>query len=446
MNERVFIENQDNELIIVTDQHKALWEQLINNYQETHKKDLEERGDKGQSPTHYLGDKPGETAWSRHIWHESEKEFKEGTICYVGFDDSEIIAIQPVTISRRLYNILPKELLDITLKPASSIDELSPSDRVFGWVKQNGDNRNNQKGATSYKGNLRIFNVTCESDDPIESFGEQGFPLAILGKPNEQQARFYQAKDKQGTPWDSVDKEQMYSKKEQGLRGRKVYPHHHGLPDEHWQNPEIHRKEPNNGHYQEYRQPSGEDEKTDQNRSIQAWVKPGVTFSFTIDIINLSQVELGALLWLLSLEDNYYHRLGGAKPLGFGSVKLSINWEKTDLRTGQGWKQYYSSLVSILSPDSQEALSSIELFRQAVEAAYGNGKKFEQVSFIKAFSVMAQGFEDKLPIHYPRITPDGKVFDWFVENERVEVGLKLSLPSLVEDKGLPINPINPSSK
>jgi len=42
---------------------------------------------------------------------------------------------------------------------------------------------------------------------------------------------------------------------------------------------------------------------------------------------------------------------------------------ETDLRTGQGWKQYYSSLVLIQSPDSQEALSCIDLFKQAIEAA-----------------------------------------------------------------------------
>lgn len=37
------------------------------------------------------------------------------------------------------------------------------------------------------------------------------------------------------------------------------------------------------------------------SRSIQAWVKPEVKFKFTIDVVNLSSVELGALLWLLSL-------------------------------------------------------------------------------------------------------------------------------------------------
>ena len=42
---------------------------------------------------------------------------------------------------------------------------------------------------------------------------------------------------------------------------------------------------------------------------------------------------------------------------------------ETDLRTGQGWKQYCSSLVLMQSPDSQEALSCIDFFKQAIEAA-----------------------------------------------------------------------------
>jgi CRISPR-associated protein (TIGR03986 family) len=445
--ERVFFATSTTPPIKVklTSELREKWIDLISNYQSIHEDEINKQVNGPPALRH--------AKWSRQVTEgESEKRLNEGTLCYAHVkkigDDYKVLNLYPVIIPRGLYEVAPNSCLDSTLEPASWIDKLSPADRVFGWVRQNENRQANQKGATSYKGNLRIFKVTCNSDNAIESFGTKGFPLAILGQPNEQQARFYQAEDKEGTPLlDQFSKEQMYSKKEQGLRGRKVYPHHHGLPDEHWQNPKIHRKEPNNGHYQEYRQPSGEDEKTDQNRSIQAWVKPAVKFSFTIDIINLSPVELGALLWLLSLEDNYYHRLGGAKPLGFGSVKLSINWETTDLRTGQGWKQYYSSLVPIQSPDSQEALSCIDLFKQAIEAAYGNGRKFEQVSFIKAFSVMAQGFEDKLPIHYPRITPEinpnGEGFDWFVANEKVgkqEGGLKLSLPSLAEDKGLPINP------
>ncbi|MEZ4673348.1 MAG: TIGR03986 family CRISPR-associated RAMP protein [Caldilineaceae bacterium] len=56
-------------------------------------------------------------------------------------------------------------------------------------------------------------------------------------------------------------------------------------------------------------------------------VKPGVHFEFTIRFENLSDIELGALLWTLSLPGaegkQYAHKLGMGKPLGMGSVYLT---------------------------------------------------------------------------------------------------------------------------
>ena len=450
-NERVFIENDNNDLIPITPKIKSLWEELIRNYQKIHIKDLEKREQNRHKPTDYLGHKPGDTAWSRHIWNENDLEFKEGTLCYVEFQNNQITAIQPVTISRRLYSVSPINLLPDSLKPAENIDKLSPADRVLGWVKQ--------KGKGSYKGNLRIFDLNCVTEHPIERFNDDrnpdGFPLTILGQPQPQQARFYQAKDKEGNPLDQdIPKKQGYSTEKQGLRGRKVYPHHKGLPEGYWNNPNQDRTtirpDNNNGYCQEYRQPRGENEKTDQNRSIKAWVKPQVEFTFTLDIINLSSVELGALLWLLSLPENHYHRLGGGKPLGFGSVSLKINWQETDLRNGQDWQQYYSSLFPLDSPQSynreffiDNKESCVHKFKQAVSLAYGNGNNFEQVSFISAFLRYTQGFDDKLPTYYPRLKAhrkaDAEGFKWFEENERTgsNGGQKLSLPKLVKDRGLP---------
>lgn len=446
--ERVFIENDDDIKIEIEDSTKALWRELIQNYQTTHYKDLENRRAQGSSYDEYLGNEPGQTAWSRHIYEPNAEQLTEGTLCYVEFDDNdEIKALIPVILSRRLYQTPPEKLLDESLQPATNIEKLSPADRVFGWVKQK-----TGKGVnTSYKGNLRIGQVICTTENPIEHFGENGFPLAILGQPKEQQTRFYTAKDKQGTPLDlGVAKESGYEDTSKGLRGRKVYPHHQGLPSEYWDNPQSARTQrANNGHFQEYRRPklNSQEQRDDQNRSIKAWVKQDVSFQFNIDITNLSDVELGALLWLLSLPEHHYHRLGGGKPLGFGSVSLAINWEKTDLRKGQDWKAFYSSLFPIDRPNARSAEECITLYKNAVEEAYGNGKNFERISFIAAFCRGAKGFDDKLPIHYPRARqagqtgvipphPEGKAFEWFVANERQEQ--QFSLPNLVDDGGLPI--------
>ena len=68
-------------------------------------------------------------------------------------------------------------------------------------------------------------------------------------------------------------------------------------------------------------------------------VKPGVHFSCKIRFENLNEIELGALLWTLSLpgdpEKEYCHMLGMGKPLGMGGVSMS-----TSLHLEQRQKHY----------------------------------------------------------------------------------------------------------
>jgi len=429
--ERVFFSEDPPIRLELTSELKDKWQGLIKNYQEIHQDEI----DKGLTSPPALNN----SEWSRHIKAgQQEQNLADGTLCYAHIEKNgkeyTVLGLYPVMISRGLYQVSPEELLPDSLKPAKKIEDLSPSDRVFGWVVQ--------KGSGSYKGNLSIYDVNCISENHTESFGNEGFPLAILGQPKPQQARFYQAQDQQGSPRrNNSDKKENYSQNNQGLRGRKVYPHHQGLPQGYWDK----LQQANNARYQEYRRPSGEKERDDQNRSIQAWVKPEVKFKFTIDIVNLSSVELGALLWLLSLPDNHYHRLGGGKPLGFGSVRLDIDWENSDLRTGQDWQEFYRSLLSVPKPDFKPQ-RCIDNFKQAISKAYGNGNNFDTVSFIAAFARNTQGFNDNLPIHYPRTTSspnlNGEGFDWFTQNEKTgkNGGKKLSLPDLVNDRGLPFNP------
>lgn len=71
-------------------------------------------------------------------------------------------------------------------------------------------------------------------------------------------------------------------------------------------------------------------------------VRAGVRFSFSIDFENLSDVELGALLWVVRLCDDawqqaqhrgpYRLKLGMGKPLGMGALKLEHNLELSDRR------------------------------------------------------------------------------------------------------------------
>lgn len=63
-------------------------------------------------------------------------------------------------------------------------------------------------------------------------------------------------------------------------------------------------------------------------------VKPGTKFKGKIRFHNLTQLELGLLLWSLKLEDASWMNMGKAKSFGYGAIKLTIgkvkflNWEK----------------------------------------------------------------------------------------------------------------------
>jgi CRISPR-associated protein (TIGR03986 family) len=433
--ERVFIDNSNHDVIEIQKEHHRIWQQLICNYQTTNKRAMEKRKNQGIPLDKHCGDKPGEVAFSRHIYQPGSETLKPGTLCYVVLDkDGDIASLAPVTISRQLYEISPDRLLDDSLRPATAMERLSPCDRVFGWV--------NQSGSGSYKGQLRISSVQCLSSNAIEELREP-MPLAILSSPKPEQARFYIAEDRAGQPLGKgMPKAKGYSEKH-SIRGRKVYPHHQNLDAKEWQ------------------RTGGV--KDDQNCSIQSWVKPDSSFTFTLDVTNLSAVELGALLWMLDLQrqvgEAHYYRLGAGKPLGFGSVALEVDWGKTVLHQGQDLRDYYSSLTGSLTNSltgdlshSDALMNCIDAYKQAFHVAYGGsqqgGDSFEKITVIQAFCQAAQGFKDGLPIHYPRLeeakSGDGKednpIFDWFVNNESISQsnpGLKLSLPALWNEIGLP---------
>jgi CRISPR-associated protein (TIGR03986 family) len=119
------------------------------------------------------------------------------------------------------------------------------------------------------------------------------------------------------------------------IRGHKLY----------WHNKEYKKLEP--------------PENSDTQTSLIKPIDPGIEFTFDIHFENLSDVELGALLWILSLssdksqqletgktDEKYCFSLGMGKPLGMGAVKINYNFHLSDrtarysqLFDSNGWSQ-----------------------------------------------------------------------------------------------------------
>lgn len=62
----------------------------------------------------------------------------------------------------------------------------------------------------------------------------------------------------------------------------------------------------------------------DKQRTIIRPIKRGAKFKGKVRFENLSAIELGALLFVLKLKDNYCHKIGMGKPYGLGSIKIGI--------------------------------------------------------------------------------------------------------------------------
>lgn len=451
--ERVFLQSSSAINLLLDHITIEGWARLIENYQEIHRTEINARRQRDPSarPEDYLGHDPGETGFSRHVYLSGVDQLTHGTLCFAEIETDiqgvplRVTQLLPVSISRLLYDRPPVSRLTGTeLNPADILADLSPADRIFGWVNSNGHG--------SHKGQLRIGTVTClDGANAIEHIGgDHGKPLAILGQPKPAQARFYAARNQQGEPLEQGKSKTEGYQPNSGLRGRKVYPHQQQAEAADYWDASTSRAAMTTtrfGGREIYREwQSHDDARDDQNRSVKAWVKSDTRFTFDIDVINLSAVELGALLWLLSLPDAHYLRIGGGKPLGFGSVRLAIT--EIALRDGEAIGADYKAFDG--PGDSGKHITEmanagdlINAYRAALSVAVGQpNTAFEDLYLIRAFCNAARG--GQLPVHYPRTTeqgrPSGENYKWFVKNENSQNN-QYPLPPLWDEdqsRGLPI--------
>lgn len=343
---------------------------------------------------------------------EKDRVMKIGDLVYVRHDKQGVVTLlRSVSIPRIRYKYLRQDFLQEHLKHCQNYNELCPACRVFGWVRE-GAKGISTDDQTAYAGRVRFSHGKIKE----EWQAEEEITLAILSTPKPTTTSFYLVNPK-GHPDPAV----TYDTDGARLRGRKVYRHHGQIS--------FAECKSNN--------------KSDQNRTIKGVLNPRTTFTFAVDFENLAQLELGALLYALEMEEGMVHRLGFAKPLGFGSVKVTaekveiIDWEKRlqSITPNAGWQCKDRKKISELK---HNFINEMVMFYS------------DEFNKVLADLRALLGAPSGLPIHYPRpkmsLDPENHPqYEWFVGNKkRNEKRGKGKIPDPValslakDDAGLPL--------
>lgn len=327
---------------------------------------------------------------------EEGRRLEVGDLVYIKRNSQgEVTMLRPVSMPRIPYIFQRQDFLPEHLKHCDNYQALCPACRIFGWVN---DKPEDDAKCIAYASRVKLSHGKL-----ISSKGSlPDTPLAILSAPKPTTTPFYLL-DPKREPDPLVD----YDTNGARLRGRKFYRHQgKTVPDEY----------------------IGK-EVTDQNRTIHGALNQGAIFEFTLDFENLAPLELGALIYTLELEDSMFHRLGYAKPLGFGSIEITVKSLKTI-----NWSDRLSSLNPEAGWSHEDKMVLKEIFLKEMKTIYG--AEFHNIlGDLRALLSTPSG----LPIHYPR--PPGQnhpQFEWFMGNKRRrDEGIPLDLAN-DDTKGLPL--------
>lgn len=218
---------------------------------------------------------------------------------YLVNDKNELVFFGPTVMFRIPYGTSPSDLVPSFIKEDGSADL---AEAIFGYVVEG-------KKTKSLAG--RVFFTDAISDSNQEDIWLPNGIVTpkILGGPKPTTFQHYLVQDREKRH-DPDDKRQLAhygtpTPEETIIRGHKIYWHK--------------QEDLNVEDFSETDEPQWEsDTQHTQIKPVSAEKK----FSFRIYFENLSDVELGALLWVLDLPQGHHHKIGMGKSLGLGSVAI----------------------------------------------------------------------------------------------------------------------------
>jgi CRISPR-associated protein (TIGR03986 family) len=210
---------------------------------------------------------------------------------------------------------------DFIPKNIGKSEKIDLADAIFGFIKhreqdsqpKNDDAKTPEK-VKALAGRIFLENGICEQtvNDDIWLNGDVENPIIpkILSNPKPTTFQHYLIQ----TSSEKIQLKHYASKPpkennpgETVIRGHKLYWHKPNVKKEDIEEPDTDKIKKSSSQYTKIKP-----------------IKPGVVFKFNIHFENLSNIELGAILWILKIaaDPKYCLSLGMGKPLGMGAVKI----------------------------------------------------------------------------------------------------------------------------
>lgn len=220
------------------------------------------------------------------------EELKCGDVIIYNIKDDKVVNLAFSEIPRLRYKYSPLDLVPEAFKPCKNIKNLCFACRLFGST---GDQKETEDKDIACIG--KVYFTDAKIEEKNAKMVSDYILLKPLGEPHPSLARFYLT----GETYD----------KGVTIRGRKFYWHHKD-------------KIKAGKNYSSYLE-SIKDEKKERYNASLKFMKPDNIFKFEVFFKNLTDEELGILIYSLELEEKMLHKLGKAKAFGFGSCKINID-------------------------------------------------------------------------------------------------------------------------
>ena len=210
-------------------------------------------------------------------------------------------------IPRLRYKFSPLDLVPEEFCPGDSLKNLSFSERLFGTT---GDNtkKDEEKKDELVALSGRVFFEDAKNYKPKMIDNGNPVTLKAFGEPHPTLTTFY---------LDNIEKN-YNENKGVSIRGRKFYWHHKEKIgksfSEYRKSVEMPKIKNKNGKYEKELAYNSSLELMDINNE----------FEFNVNFENLTDEELGVLIYAIELEDGLLHKVGKGKAFGFGSCKIEI--------------------------------------------------------------------------------------------------------------------------